>query len=628
MTGDYGFRFSSYSGSSDGSFDQYLISPELTKAGLLEFAYRSSSGTTDKFRVGYSSTTNDVSAFTWGNEMASASSWNTFSETMPENAKYFAINYTAVYQFRLYIDDITIYEMEPAGEWTPTTPISTTEKSCQISGLNAGTKYDVQIQGVCDNVAGNWGTASFTTVPYRTFTTEGDWNTASNWTPSGLPGENDDVAIAAAATIPVNYTAKVDEITMLNGGSITLANSGYTNTSSGQLWHNNDGVEATVNIRVYGYSTGTQNRDDYYLIASPFAGNFTIDGTSIVNTENEFDLYMFDQNENKEEWRNYEANPQPFNTLVNGKGYLYANSKSGWNNFTLTGTLQPSNTDQEVSLSYVEGKPFTGWNLVGNPFACSAYILDNNGNVPYYEMNSNGNGFVAVSNGAAIAPLNGVFVQATAEDQNIRFTRNAPTSGAKGGMLNVNLSQDNHFADNAIIRFDGGSTLEKFTFRANSSKVFVSENNKDYAVVNAGHVGEVPVSFKAEKNGSYTFSFSNENVEFGYLHLIDNMTGDDIDLLANPTYSFDALTTDYATRFKLVFATGNADDSFAFYSNGSFIISNDGNAMLQVVDVTGRILKSESINGCASVNVDAAPGVYMLRLINGDNMKVQKVVVK
>ena len=150
----------------------------------------------------------------------------------------------------------------------------------------------------------------------------------------------------------------------------------------------------------------------------------------------------------------------------------------------------------------------------------------------------------------------------------------------------------------------------------------------DYAVAYAENMGEMPVNFKAEKNGSYTMDFSAKNVEFGYLHLIDNKNGNDVDLLANPTYSFDALTTDYATRFKLVFATGNADDSFAFYSNGSFIISNDGNAMLQVVDVTGRILKSESINGCASVNVDAAPGVYMLRLINGDNMKVQKVVVK
>lgn len=49
-------------------------------------------------------------------------------------------------------------------------------------------------------------------------------------------------------------------------------------------------------------------------------------------------------------------------------------------------------------------------------------------------------------------------------------------------------------------------------------------------------------------------------------------------------------------------------------------------AILQVVDINGRILKSESINGCTNVN--AASGIYMLRLVNAESVKVQKVVVK
>ena len=107
------------------------------------------------------------------------------------------------------------------------------------------------------------------------------------------------------------------------------------------------------------------------------------------------------------------------------------------------------------------------------------------------------------------------------------------------------------------------------------------------------------------------------------------MTGNDIDLLATPSYSFEAKTTDYESRFKLVFATGNNDnDAFAFYSNGSFVINTEGNATLQVIDINGRILKSESINGCTNVNVKAAAGVYMLRLVNGNDVKVQKVVVR
>ena len=126
--------------------------------------------------------------------------------------------------------------------------------------------------------------------------------------------------------------------------------------------------------------------------------------------------------------------------------------------------------------------------------------------------------------------------------------------------------------------------------------------------------------------------FSNGNIIVngeGTLQVID-MTGNDIDLLANPSYTFEAKKTDYRSRFKLVFATGNNsnDDNFAFYSNGSFVINNEGNATLQVIDMNGRIMKSESINGCANVNVKAAAGVYVLRLVNGDNVKVQKVVVR
>ncbi len=123
---------------------------------------------------------------------------------------------------------------------------------------------------------------------------------------------------------------------------------------------------------------------------------------------------------------------------------------------------------------------------------------------------------------------------------------------------------------------------------------------------------ECTLTATAEHNGSYTISVEAENIDMQYLHLIDNMTGADIDLLVQPSYSFEARTTDYESRFKLVYATGFADETFAFYSNGKWVINNDGDATLQVVDVMGRILSSEIISGC----------------VNGGNVKTQKVVVR
>ncbi len=160
------------------------------------------------------------------------------------------------------------------------------------------------------------------------------------------------------------------------------------------------------------------------------------------------------------------------------------------------------------------------------------------------------------------------------------------------------------------MRLDGGRQLPKLQFIQGSTKVYIPVDGQDYAIVSCEEMGAMPVNFKAEENGSYTLSLSSEEVSFAYLHLIDNLTGKDVDLLETPSYSFEAKTTDYESRFKLVFATGDNsnDDTFAFFSNGSFVINNDGEATLQVIDVTGRILSSESINGCTNVNVNAASG--------------------
>ncbi len=65
----------------------------------------------------------------------------------------------------------------------------------------------------------------------------------------------------------------------------------------------------------------------------------------------------------------------------------------------------------------------------------------------------------------------------------------------------------------------------------------------------------MPVNFTAKADGTYTLGFNSEAMNFSYLHLIDKFTGEDVDLLAHPNYSFKASTTDKADRFKVVFVT-------------------------------------------------------------------------
>lgn len=250
--------------------------------------------------------------------------------------------------------------------------------------------------------------------------------------------------------------------------------------------------------------------------------------------------------------------------------------------------------------------------------------------------------------------MEGVFVQATETGQIANFAAITTTNGEtdKVAKLNINVTQGRGAStdsattstgsattlDNAIIRFDNGSMLGKFQLNPNKTKVYIPQGDKDYAIVRSAAQGEMPVNFKAEKSGSYTLNVSAENMGMHYLHLIDNMTGADVDLLADPSYSFEAKTTDYASRFRLVF---KADDNgastssatFAYYNGNNWVISNPSTdsgseATLQVIDIMGRILKSETLNGNAEISLDQPAGIYMLRLVNSNDVKVQKVVVR
>ena len=357
----------------------------------------------------------------------------------------------------------------------------------------------------------------------------------------------------------------------------------------------------------------------YYLIASPVGEVAPADVQNM--TSNNFDLYYFNQaGDEGKEWINYEGDNGGYNLLA-GKGYLYANSQD----VTLSFTGNPYSGDEfVVQLSKTSGTEFEGWNLVGNPFAQTAYFSK-----PFYTLNDDGSEVIP-GTGNSIEAMEGIFVVANENGETITFSI---TETSKNAMLALNLSKGaspRGIIDRAILSFGSNQAMRKFQLRNNSSKLYIPMDNIDYAVVNAGEMGAIPVSFKAETDGVYTLNVSKQEMDFSYLHLIDNLTGADVDLLKNPSYTFEAKTTDYASRFKLVFVCGdaNADNDFAFFNNGNFVINNDGEALLQVVDVMGRILKSETINGCANINVNVTPGVYLLRLMNGNDIKVQKVVVK
>ena len=402
----------------------------------------------------------------------------------------------------------------------------------------------------------------------------------------------------------------------------------------------NKTLQPCIAREIEGYGTSNGGWD---FIASPVTGSIdpTTVGGLVATTATEYDLYRFNQSANKQ-WENYKAHTEGF-VLENGKGYLCARKDTK----TLAFMGDAFNTGIEpvtVPLVYDGNAEFAGWNLVGNPFTVEAYV-----NRPFYKMNDAGTGIVAVENyenyttAQTIPACTGIVVKANNSGENVTFSTTAPELTApNNGNLQITLAQtvttrdgsSTETLDNAIVSFNEGSQLGKFYFGEQNGNIYIPQDNEEYTIVSVGRdvacyvSTEVPVNFKAKENGEYTITVNPEGVEMGYLHLIDNMTGADVDLLVSPEYTFNARTTDYESRFRLVFVCGDAnddDEAFAFINNGNIIVNGEGT--VQVIDVMGRVVyQGDAINRVSTGGMTA--GVYVLRLINGEDVKTQKVVVQ
>ena len=371
---------------------------------------------------------------------------------------------------------------------------------------------------------------------------------------------------------------------------------------------------------VSGYGEG---EGKWAFIASPLTDD--TEPTAITNmTGTAYDLYRFNQSAELE-WENYKANS--FSSLANGQGYLYANTEDV--NLVFKGTFNEDET-KETDLVYDAAADFAGWNLVGNPFPYAATV-----DRSHYVMNAEGTALepTALSEGTSVAPCTGVMVKADTEGETVTFSKAMRQGTANNGLLRIAVPD----GDKAIVSFNAGDRLEKFGFGNQKATISIPQGGKDYAIAYSEGKGEMPLNFKAAKNGEYTLTVDMENVDLAYLRLIDNLTGADVDLLVSPEYTFTAKTTDYASRFRLLFSanengddtTGAEGDSFAFIDAAGNIVVDGAEAgsTMQIVDVTGRVVRV-----CTDVarNVSTSgmtTGVYVLRLINGDDVKTQKIVI-
>lgn len=407
-----------------------------------------------------------------------------------------------------------------------------------------------------------------------------------------------DLGTADKMTVAKSSTLTVGTLTSTNPENLILED-------GAQLINSSTGVKATVKKTIEGFQTD-DNKGNWYLIASPITEQLNIADSTNLKAANpsDYDLYIFNQSSDAE-WRNYKQDH--FTTIDNKTGYLYAHRSDI--DIEFAGTL--NNTNGSVPISYTSDKPFAEYNLVGNPFPCNATI----DKTDYYRIVETQEGSkIQLATTSTIAPMEGIFVKAVdGNDKTVTFSKEtAKGNGDSGSMINISVSRNpGNVLDNARIRFDGDLNMEKLILHDGGTQLYIPQSGLEYALVVNDDFADVPVCFKAANNGTYTLNIDIKNLDLDYLHLIDNLTGANIDLLTAPSYSFEATTDNYPSRFRLLF---NGTDE-----NPNVFEDIEGDIL--IMDVTGRVVGTDR-------NAKLTPGVYVVRTVNGNDIQTKKIIIK
>lgn len=457
-----------------------------------------------------------------------------------------------------------------------------------------------------------------------------NWSTAANWEPR-IPASCDDAIINGACVADDDATVEFATLTILDGGQFDPNGGEYTATFQ-------------KNIAAY---TGT--KDNYYFIANPTDADFLSTGNLLSGN---FDLYFFDQvgvddpNADEpvtKEWQNYKTYIEDQETWGDFEaefgGYLYANETATTLEFS--GVVNGTDDVTVGAITYESDaeEGFAGFNLVGNPLPCNANVTpyQTTTNITgFYTINSNGSEVISVEN-PIVAPCSAVFAvtskTSTANRKKIKFIANMDGSvntRSTTNLINIEVNNNNNLLDRAYVRFNEQDNLQKFTLNPEATHIYFREGDKDFAIVQGSErMSQLPLYFETREYGEYTINVKLENMNCEYLHLIDNITGADIDLNVTPSYTFRANHSDYASRFRIVFeGTGveeNTTENFVIVEGNRFIIPEvENGSTLTIIDMMGRIVSSQTISGNFDQVMNLANGMYIVKL----NDNSQKVIVR
>ena len=439
----------------------------------------------------------------------------------------------------------------------------------------------------------------------------------------------------AANTTAKNIIITTGTVTVDNNIVLTMNENGLFRNENAANFVFEDGAEfITDNAGVLATMKKHINGTDWYTISSPLAANTEFANVTnlIPNsvTDTNYDLYRFDEKNGV--WENARpetgANPA-FTTIDKGRGYIYANN-AGADHIAFAGEINVA--DVKCTLT---NEAAHGFNLIGNPFTQNITLANVTGVTladGFYVLNNDETWGPKLTD-SDVKPLQGFLVQATT-DGDVTISKNVSSEGERSNEQNTNIEvivSNGSYRDNAYAMFGEGTGLNKVNHRnAQAPMLYVPQDGEDFAIAFMDENTTLfPVGFKAMTTGKYSISLKATD-DISTLVLIDNMTGTETNMLLEDSYSFIGSPADRENRFTVKLGisqnNGQNDDEHFVYQYGNELVI-DGEGMLQVFDVLGRVVISEEVHG-QTVNVgNLSTGAYIVRL-TGESVMTQKIVIK
>jgi hypothetical protein len=423
----------------------------------------------------------------------------------------------------------------------------------------------------------------------------------------------------------------------VNGGATLTVTGSFLNKNTkafiindgAQVFQSNDNVAATFNMYIDNPSSwGNDTKGGWQFIASPMTdvaiSNFK------PTSDTDYDLFKYDGTQELQ-WINYKNHGTDFETTFQqGRGYIVSYEAETTAEFEgiINNARKFSFTDVKA---YDAENHYNNFYLLGNPFPF---------NMDWSKMTISGvyNGYATISNidgsydyhtSGTINAGDGFMVKSTGATPVLSYAHNVRSSAEKHASLDISASNI-YGSDNVIINL-AGQEEEGFTkldnLNENIAEIYVENAGAKYGIFSFDEdVNEVKLGFRAAKPGTHIIRV-NADGNFEYVTLVDNITGKEVNMLEGE-YAFTVYSTEEGKgRFSIKFCKkATSEENFVYQSGDELIIEGDG--LVQIIDVMGRVVYNNELNGTSRINVGHLnEAVYIVRRVNGNDIKTQKVLV-